>query len=53
MAMNKKAYTVTTKLQALAVAEKTSKKAAVRNFSVEASRICSAVVMLTALTASS
>ena len=46
MTMKKKAYTVTTMLQAMAVAENASKEAAARQFIVDARRVCG--VMLTA-----
>ena len=39
MATKRKAYTVTTKLQAVEVAEKTSKEAAARQFGVDPRRI--------------
>ena len=39
MATKRKAYTVTTKLQAVEVAEKTSKETAARQFSVDPRRI--------------
>ena len=48
MAAKKKAYTVSTKLQAVAVAEKTSKEAAASQFSIGPRKLCGGSVMLMA-----
>ena len=47
MALKRKAYTISTKLQAVAEAEKTSKEAAARQFSVDLHIIRLELVMLT------
>ena len=47
IATKRKAYTISTTLQAMAVAERTSKEAAAKRFSADPRRIHSGVMMLT------